>query len=412
MERRTQVLLGLAVAIGVAASGALAVALIPGEPTFEATWVSEPPAEAGGNHHGPAVGTVDGETLVYAPISGQAGGPACGLVALDAENGESVWRHDVPPADCTVHAVADPTVTDWRGEPAVLVATTENAVFDLDPSSGAVRTQYDLSTYGYSPPQVVDLVPGGDPELVIADAKGTVLVLESNGSVAWQESFGGSVWATPVVAAVSGGGAPQVVIGTSEGRVVVLDRHGGIVRDIEDPIDGAVTWMTHGQLDDDPALEIVVGTTRGQVVALDGATGAVEWTESFDSFTAVRAVGDADGDGANEVFVTAADGVVRALDGETGQLNWEREVAASDVQMMPPPVLADVTGDGVAELVVASNDGRVVALEAASGTIVASYQRDRAIFEAPTFADVDDDRRQELFVIYDDGAVVRLDFER
>lgn len=410
MDRRRQVLLALGIAVVVAAVGAASVVVVPSGPDLAETWVSDPPDGTGGNHHGPAVGTVDGRPLVFAPISGTQAGPSCRLVALDAASGEAVWRHQVPREDCTVHAVADPTVAEWNGQRSVLVATTQQAVFDLDPATGDVRERYGLSSYGYTPPQVVDLVPGGDEALLIADARGSVQLIAANGSVVWREAFGAFVWADPVVADVSGGGEPQVAIGTSDGRLLVLDRTGGTVREVTDPFDGSITWLTSGQLDDDPALELVVGTTDGQVVAVDGATGEVEWTRSFDGFAAVAAVGDGNGDGTTEVYATAADGVVRALAGETGETEWERTVATTDVQMMPPPAFGDVTGDASEDLVVASNDGRVVALNPGSGALLAEYTRDGAVFETPVLADVDDDPAREVLVIYADGTVVRLDY--
>ncbi|MDZ7702370.1 MAG: PQQ-binding-like beta-propeller repeat protein [Halobacteriales archaeon] len=411
MERRRAVLLGLALAVLLAVGGAASVVLLPSGPTLAETWVSDPPEGASGNHHGPAVGTVDGRPLVFAPVSAGREGPACGLVALDAADGTEVWTHPVPPADCTVHAVADPTVADRDGTLSVLVATTENAVFDLDPATGEVRERYALTSYGYTPPQVVDLLPGGGTELLIADAQGTVQLIAANGTVRWEQSFGAFVWARPIVADVSGGGGLQVAVGTSDGRLLVLDRTGGIVRDVAEPFNGSITWLAGGQLDEDPALELVAATTSGQVVAVDGATGEVQWTRHLGRFASVAAVADGNADGTNEVFVAAADGVVRGLEGATGRTEWAREVATSPVQMMPPPVVGDVTGDAQDDLVVASNDGRVVALNPASGSILAEYTRETTAFEKPTLADVDGDRELEVFVMYSDGAVVRLDYE-
>ncbi|MFB6360595.1 MAG: PQQ-binding-like beta-propeller repeat protein [Halobacteriales archaeon] len=411
MDRRRGLLLVLGLAVLVAVGGALAVTLVPSGPTLIATWVSDPPDGAGGNHHGPAVGTVDGQPLVFAPISGVSQGPACRLAALDAATGEAVWRHQVPPEDCTVHAVADPTVAVRNGRLSVIVATTQNAVFDLAPASGAVRDRFDLDSYGYTPPQMVDLSPDPGQELLIADARGTVQLIDANGSVRWRESYGAFIWAQPIVADFSGGGERQVAIGTSDGRLLVLDRTGGTVREVVDPFNGSVTWMAAGQLDEDPALEIVAATASGQVIAVDGATGRVQWTRTFGQFAAVATIGDGNNDGTNEVYVTAADGAVRALAAGTGRTEWERTVATRDVQMMPPPVLGDVTGDATADLVVVSNDGRVVALNPGSGAVLAEYTRDEMVFEKATLADVDDDPGLETFVMYADGAVVRLDYK-
>lgn len=410
MERRGRVLLALGLAVMLAVGGALTVVLVPSGPTLVETWASDPPEGAGGNHHGPAVGTIDGQPLVFAPISGTSVGPACRLVALDAVDAQPVWRHQVPPENCTVHAVADPTVAEWHGQPAVLVATTEKAVFDLAPATGDVRERYVLESYGYTPPQIVDLVPGGGSELLITDARGNVQVIGADGSVRWSESFAAFVWARPVVADISAGSGLQIAIGTSGGRIAVLDRNGGTVLEVAEPFNGSITWMASGQLDDDPALELVAATSSGQVVAVDGATGAVQWSRVFARFASVAAVADGNGDGTNEVFVAAADGIVRGLEGATGEPEWQRTVATSKVQMMPPPVVGDVTGDGTPDLVVASNDGRVVVLNPASGSLLAEYTRDGDTFEKPTLADVDDDRGLEVFVIYADGTVVRLDY--
>lgn len=413
MERRTRALVALGLALALAATAAVAVTLVPSGPTLTATWVSEPPAGASGNHHGPAVGTVDGRSLVFAPLSGEDGGTACRLVALEAATGEPVWRHQVPPANCTVHAVADPTVADRDGDgrPSVLVTTTERALFDLDPRSGDVRERFELASYGYAPPLVVDLAPAAGAELVVVDAQGTVQVIAGNGSIVWRRSLGAYVWTRPVVGDLAGDGAAGVALGTSDGRLLVLRGDGSTALEVAEPFGGAITWLSSGQLDDDPAVELVAATARGEVVALDGATGAVAWTRTFDSFAAVRAVGDGDGDGVPEVYATASDGAVRSLDGETGATEWERDVAAEPVQMMPPPALGDVTGDGVEDLVVASNDGRVVALDAGTGATLAAHDRDGTVFETPTLADVDGDLGLEVFVIYADGRVVRLDYE-
>lgn len=411
MERRTRVLLGLGLVLVLAVAGALSVTLVPGEPTLAETWATDPPAEASGNHHAPAVGTVDGRALVFAPVNGHGGSQACRLDALEAATGEAVWHHQVPPTDCTVHAVADPTLAEWDGRPSVFVATTEQAVFDLDPATGDVRARYELPSYGYAPPVVADLVPGGGDELLVVDARGTVQVIGSDGAVVWREHLGSGVSARPVVGDLAATGEPRVAVGTGAGRLVILAGNGTRLREVEAPFDGAVTWLTAGQLDADPAVELVAATARGRVVVLDAATGAEQWHRSFDDFAAVGAVGDADGDGRSEVYATAADGLVRGLEGDTGRTIWEREVAVADVQMTPPPAFGDVTGDGVEELVVASNDGRVVVLEPATGTRLATYERDGRVFVAPTLADVDGDRGLEVFVTFADGTVVRLDFK-
>lgn len=410
MERRSAVLLGLGLVLAAAVAGALAVTFVPSGPTLVETWVHTPPEGAAGNHHGVAVAEVDGRPLVFAPISGEQVGPACRLVALEGATGEPVWRHRVPPGNCTVHAVADPTVADWDGRPSVLVATTERALFALDPATGAIRHRYGLPSYGYAPPLVSDLAPSPGEELVIVDARGTVQVLAADGTGVWQRSMGAYVWTTPVVGDLAADGEPRLAVGTSDGRLLVLRSDGSTALEVGDPFAGSVTWLTAAQLDEDRAIELVVATARGEVVALDAATGAVQWRNSFAEFAAVAATSDGDGDGTVEVYVTADDGAIRALDGSTGHEEWAVGVAESPVQMFAPPALGDVTGDGIDDLVVASNDGRVVALDPATGAALADARRDGRIFESPTLADLDDDGTEEVIVIYASGHVVRFDY--
>ena len=411
MERRTVVLAGLGLALAVAASSALAVVLVPGGPTLAATWVHEPPPGATGNHHGPAVATVDGRPVVLAPISGEVGSEACRLVALEGGTGEALWRHEVPPAACTVHAIADPMVATWDGRRAVLAATTQRAVVVLDPASGAVRYRYDLASYGYAPPLVADLAPADGEELVVVDAGGTVTVVGADGAVAWRRSLDAHVWTMPVVGDLAADGAPRLAFGTEDGRLLVLRGDGTTALEVAAPLDSSVTWLASGQLDDDPAVELLASTADGTVVAVDAASGAVLWRRSFATFAAVGAVTDGDGDGTAEVYVAAADGAVRALDGTAGQVEWTVQVAEDDVQMMPPPALGDVTGDGLADLVVASNDGRVVALDAATGATLADAPAAGRHFERPTLADLDDDASLEVVVLRASGRVVRYDYD-
>ncbi|MFB6352949.1 MAG: PQQ-binding-like beta-propeller repeat protein [Halobacteriales archaeon] len=409
MERRARVLLGLGLLLAVAVAGALAVALLPAEPTLTTTWVADGPSDGGPVQHPPAVGAAGEGTLVFAALGGGDGGSTCQLRALDAAAGTPVWRYRVPPANCSARGVGAPAIATWRGRPTVFVATAERALLALDPASGEVRGRYPLAAAGDAPPVVADLSSGGGAEVLVVDAAGTVHVFAPNGSAVWRTPLRAPVRARPVVGDLSGGGGPQIAVGTGDGRLVVLDRTGSPVRRVEDPLDGAVGWLTSGQLDADPALELVAATAGGQVVAIDGATGAVEWERSFAGPAAVRAVGDADGDGRPEVFAVAGVGTVRSLAGDTGRTVWERTVTPAGGVL--PPVLGDVTGDGVAELVVATHNGRIVALEAGSGTRLATDERAGSVRAPPTLADVDGDARLEGFVGFVDGAVVRLDYE-
>ena len=413
MRTRTALALVAVVSLLLAGGAYGLLATDPGGASLRATWTSDTGRDVGGNHHGVVAGRIDGETLVYAPISDRAGTEGCRLVALDGETGETRWNYTIDPADCTIHSVADPSLADLDGDgrPLVFAATTENAVYGFDPASGEIVFDHDLPAYGYSKPVVADLVPGGERELIVADVKGTVFVLRPDGSEVWNRSLAGYAWAQPTVADFDADGAPELAVGLGNGRVVVLDRNGSVALNVSAPLDGGVNWMTTGRADEDRPVEIVAATEEGQVVALDGATGEVQWRQRFASFAAVHAFGDGDGDGEAEIYAVADDGKLRSLRASDGRVEWTTTLTLERVQMMPPPVLADLDGDGDPELGAVTNDGLVSVVDPATGEVLATHERDVPIYEHATAFDVDGDGSEELLVMYADGRVVRLDYE-
>lgn len=89
--------------------------------------------------------------MVYAPVSGRADTPNCALVALNGTPGVDRWSYSVPPANCTIHSVADPTLADLDsdGTKEVIAATTEQTVTAYHPLTGDV--EYRVSSDNRSP---------------------------------------------------------------------------------------------------------------------------------------------------------------------------------------------------------------------------------------------------------------------
>jgi len=399
------VLVALGAVVVLGASGALVGGGDAGEVT--ATWTSDSAIPSDSNHHEPAVGGVDGDQRVFAPISSTRAVDACALVAFDATDGAERWRDAVPSANCTVHAVADVAVADYDrdGTTEVLATTTEREVVAYAPG-GAVEREWSLSAYGYTKPIVANVTGDATPEVVVVDSQGLVQVLEGDGGVAWRDARDGYVWGTPVVADVDDDGRVEVVVADSTGTMTAYDATGGV--DWTTELDGeAVTWLGHGDADADGVTEFYAGTPAGSVFAVDG-TGERAWTTTRSDLTATAAVLRDDAGGG--AFVASDDGTVARLDAETGDVAWETAVASDAVQMMPPPVAGDVDGDGDPELVVAANDGTVAVLDPTTGRTLASTTHDDRVFAAPVLADVDDDGSDELFVQYADGTVRRFDY--
>jgi hypothetical protein len=397
------VVFGGVIALG--ASGAL-VGSDGGELT--ATWTTGSAVPSDNNHHEVAVGTVGGETRVFAPISSTRALDACALVAFDAGDGGERWRDRVPSANCTVHAVADVTVADYDHDDTaeVLATTTEQVVVAYAPG-GAIEREWSLSAYGYTKPIVANVTGDATPEVVVVDSSGLVQVLDADGGVAWRDDRDGYVWGTPIVEDVDADGRVEVVVADSTGNMTAYDATGGV--DWTTGLDGdAVTWLGHGDADADGVVEFYAGSPSGAVFAVDG-TGERAWTTTRSDLTATSAVLRDDTSGG--VFVTSDDGTVARLDADGGDVVWETTVASDAVQMMPPPVAGDVDGDGDPELVVAANDGTVAVLDPATGRTLASTTHDDQVFAAPVLADVDDDDAVEAFVVYADGTVRQFDYD-
>lgn len=380
-------------------------------------WVSDTARQdMGGNHHAPAAAQVAGGGMVFAPVS-STGGNGCALVALDATNGSTVWENAIPPANCTIHAVADPTVADYDGDGTqeVLATTTENVVVAYGPETGAEEFRYDLTDYGYTRPIVADLAGDDTEEIAVVDVSGTAFVLAPNGSVVWTRRLASQTNAQPAVADFDADGANELAVGLiGDGNLTIFEGNGTKRWSLAAPFDSSIAWMTTGEADGDPAIEVVAATTGGTVAAVDGATGEVQWRRDFGDFAAVHAFGDGDRDGNREVYAVAADGVLRSIDASDGTVEWETTLTSADVQMTPPPSMGDVDGDGSPEIVAVTNNGQVSVIEPTSGETVAAYEREGEvpIWTHPTLADTNGDGIEEIYVIYGDGRVISLSFSQ
>ncbi|NEU56466.1 PQQ-binding-like beta-propeller repeat protein [Halorussus sp. MSC15.2] len=451
--KRNVVLVALAVVASVAVVGAT-VSLVAQDdttdsgatPTLTANWVSDTGRNITGNHHVAVGGTVGDQPFVFAPISGETAGggqshghrhdhangvtnesAGCGLVALNGTSGGVRWAYEVPPANCTIHSIADPTLADIDGDGVteVLATSTEKTVAAFDPRTGDTEFRRNLSAYGYTRPVVANFTGDARPEVVVVDVHGTVFVVRPDANSTDNDSQGVAdaetvwtrklpadyVWGQPYVEDFDGDGAPELAVALGNGRLVMLENDGSIAWNRSVGAGDSVTWFTTGQADDDPPAELVTATSGGNVSLLDGDDGELVWRQSFGAYAAVDAVGDGDGDGTAEVYATARDGNLRAIDATSGDVEWTTSLTTVNPQMTPPPVLGDVDDDGDDELVAASNDGRVSIVDPTSGEILASYERETPLWTNPTLADMDDDPAPEILTMYGDGRVAALSYE-
>ncbi|WP_313692544.1 PQQ-binding-like beta-propeller repeat protein [Halorarum halobium] len=410
---RPRTVVTLVVVLGLLSAGVGAVLLQDGGLTLSERWVSDTGTDIRANHHPVAAGSVAGEGVVYAPISGAGGTGECRLAALHAGNGSLRWEHGVPPANCTLHAVADPAIADADGDGTaeVYAASTTDELLGFHARTGAVEFRETLSEYGFTRPVVADVTGDERPEIAVVDVTGTLFVYAPDGTLRWERDLDGITNGAPQAGDFTGDGTTELAVGTGADEAVLLEGNGTTVWS-RNTWDEAVGWTTSGQVDDDPAREFVVATTEGTVGVLDGRTGEVQWHADLGTLAAVHAFGDGDDDGEPELYAGAADNRLRAFDAASGEQEWATTLTTGDTQMMPPPLLGDADGDGDPEVVAATNDGLVSVVDPATGEVLATYGRERPIYTHPTLADTDGDGADELYVIYGDGRVVALDATR
>ncbi len=382
--------------------------------TLSERWISDTGRDMKGNHHAPAVATVQGESFVYAPISDRGNGTGCGLFALDGGNGSIAWKQQVPRANCTIHAVADPTVADFDadGEQEVLASSTEQRVTAYGALSGDEAMRHELSAYGYTQPVVANLAPDSGRETAVVDVKGNLSLVRANGTALWSRDLDGMAWAQPTADDFDADGDAELAVGVAPpdgGRVVLIDGDNDTVWE-NDGIADSILWMGSGQADDDPAVELTVATSGGKIVVFDGKDGRVEWRQSVGDLAAVHDISDGDGDGDPEVYAVSKEGTLFALDAADGSVEWKTSLTTG-TNMTPPPVVGDVDGDDDAEIVATTNDGKVTVVAPDSGNVLATYERSVPIYTHPALADLDGDGAEEIYVIYGDGRVVSLAYE-
>lgn len=413
MRTRTAVVLVVvAAALGGVAVYGFSIGSGGGE--LRTLWTSDTGRPVLGNHHAPTAGRVDGQPVVYAPVSGNYSSAQCALVALNATTGATLWDYRVPAKDCTIHSVADPAIADVDGDGTkeVIAETSEKLIRGFNALSGRPLFSYTLSSYGYTQPIVANFTGDESKEVIGVDTSGAVVVMHANGTTAWRRHVPGYVNAQPALADFSGDGTRELAVGFGANALAVFEPDGTVAWRRSPPSNGTITWMVTGQTDADPAVEIVFGTVKGQVIAVDGRTGRFEWQRKFEAFAAVHAFGDGDGDGQPEVYAVARDGKLRSLNATTGATEWTTTLDTGDIQVVPPPSLGDVDGDGDAELVAVTNGGVVLVVDPVDGSVRSSSERDVPIWEHPRLADTDGDGVDEIYVMYGDGRVVALTAER
>jgi hypothetical protein len=323
--------------------------------------------------------------IVFPVIDRTGASPRPHIVAYryvpELENFDLWWDAETTTAVETLFSIAIDDL-DGDGNPEVITA---DQVIAPNGETGPGEVLFTIPFQGgrglIEPPIVVDITGDRFPDVVTSQGIYVWDVLESRLELGefWPENNPSSI--TAAFTAVANlndelfdplqGDQPEMVVVDSTGAIVVMNIAGQILHRSNLP-GGVGGPPTIADFDGDGRMEFAsAGANNFTVFDLDcrpgekfnregcngastGNANAVLWSQrSKDGGTTGSSVFDFDGNGSAEV-VYADECFMRIYDGKTG--NVLQSVPRSSRTGFEYPVIADVDGDGHAEIVVGSND--------------------------------------------------------
>lgn len=363
-------------------------------------WVSNTSRPNQVNHHPIVTERINGTVNIIAPISSVSENDGRCVVTSFTTNGSIRWQYAIDKSACAIHGIGDPLIADATndGQADVLVPTTENRSYVLDATNGSVMWAQNLTNFGYAAPVVLH-----DPQTTVIqpDFSGMVFANAANGTLRWTYDLNETVVADAHVISVPGEPTPGVAIGSTN-NVTVLRPNGSVVWQRK----ARATWLTKGTIDGHGVL----AASGGYNITMFAANGTRLWHRTGWRRPATEEIADGDGDGTLELYVGSNGNSIAALNARTGATEWNTTLS-TDANILPAPVTGDVDGDSHPEVVAVTNAGTVHVLDPKTGEVLASYEREVAVWVHPTLADIDGDRADEILVMYGDGRVVALSYQ-
>ena len=257
-------------------------------------------------------------------------------------------------------------------------------------------------------PAVADVNGDGHEEVVAADSKGNLAVLDAAGKELWRARTPGGVCADscPAVTDLDGDGAPEIVVGDKSGTLSCFDHLGKLRWQFTG--DGSQMGpVLVADIYDTPGLEIIVTSHDRHVYALT-ARGEWLWDLYFpdDLFPfSTPILADADGDGVPELYVGGGLHHFYRID-----LGKAQSTLAENVHLHVNSAIqaADLDGDGKAEVVFGNKGGAVWCYGAKGFKWRRAFPRS-AMYAAPALCNVDNDPDLEVIFFSSVGDVQVLD---
>jgi outer membrane protein assembly factor BamB len=240
--------------------------------------------------------------VFYAGPFGQCLAPTCGVYALDAATGATLW-HTGPEVGVNFNSRTSVAVSDGM----VFGGAWDGQIWALDASTGSLLWTYQTPLYpwaGVTAAAGTVWVAGTDPFL----SSGTLYALDDvTGTLKWSAPLGAGGGSAPLFA------HGNVYVGTwngFQGSILAFNAFTG------DPVWTSDTFC--GFWFDTPAYDgtnLYVGDTCGAVRALDSTTGATIWT-GYAGYSVQSSSALVNG----SLFVTSWDGNLYVFDTATGAL--------------------------------------------------------------------------------------------
>ena len=248
--------------------------------------------------------------------------------ALSGPTGDILWHHD---SAAVWNEDGKPTGQTWS------YGGFEMAFFDLtgngreemffeypinywmaDGATGDLLRSRSMSRFFpgvvayYGRPAVVDLVPGGEPELLF-DSSYVLGVMTPEPKAVWSRPS--STYQRDGIGDVNGDGRLAVGGAGYGDRFCCFDGATGETR-WEVPLAGNFTSTVTADIDGDGRDEFLVGVDRRIVAVGETAEGdgSIQWECELPAVPTTPAIADVDGDGLAEIIVMGDDGVVYCLD--------------------------------------------------------------------------------------------------
>ncbi len=334
-----------------------------GSPEWSATMNS--PSLAGAS----AAGDIDGDGLTELVVVEGSHFTEGGLriYSVNGEDGSVNWQFTSTSLQ-EEGFVTSPILYDISGDDIldVLLGSMDDTFYAFDGPTGSVLWQsVPFTHYIRTSSPMADFDGDGDHEIVAIDDRALVRTFDAvTGAVEMEVDLGEVVGATPAVGDLDGDGEPETAFFmVASGGAVVLDSDGSVLWQ-DTAYDAFYHSPTLVDVDGDGLLDVIGGDSNDHtLIAYRGYDGAILWTTTLPIpawSQAALVSADIDGDGIVEILA-GADPNVFAVNADDGSLDWVFEVP----KVRGQPTVADLDLDGIAEILVPGGDGVLYVLEQA-----------------------------------------------